>query len=51
MIELVRHRVLATDTRLQALLGAVSVTAFGWLLAADQIHPLVVYFLQMYLTF
>ena len=25
--------------------------SFGWLLVQDQIHPLFVYFLQVYLTF
>lgn len=30
---------------------AMSLTAFGWLLAQDLIHPAVIFFLQLYLAF
>ena len=51
MIELVRRRALAPDARLSALLGATAFGSFGWLLLHDQVHPLVVYLLQVYLAF
>lgn len=31
--------------------AGVTVAAFGWLLAHDAIHPVVVYGLQLYLSF
>ena len=31
--------------------AAGTVASFAWLLAQDQIHPIVVYLLQVYLTF
>ena len=30
---------------------AVSLTAFGWLLAQDLIHPVVIFLIQLYLAF
>jgi len=52
MIESVRKRVAALpDLPLQLILAVGTVTSFGWLLVQDQIHPLFVYFLQVYLTF
>jgi hypothetical protein len=52
MIQAVRKRVAALpDLTLQVLLAAGSLASFGWLLVQDQIHPLFVYFLQVYLTF
>ncbi|MEE8278435.1 MAG: hypothetical protein V3R89_06915 [Thermoanaerobaculia bacterium] len=36
---------------LQALYPVLSVLAFGWLLAQDLIQPIVIYLLQVYLTF
>jgi len=52
MIQAVRARVAAVpQASLQILLAAGTLASFGWLLAQDQIHPLFVYFLQLYLTF
>jgi hypothetical protein len=48
----VRKRVAAvSELPLQLILAAGTVASFGWLLVQDQIHPLFVYFLQLYLTF
>jgi len=35
----------------RVLLSAATVASFGWLLAHDMIHPLVIYALQLYLSF
>lgn len=35
----------------RVLLSAATIASFGWLLAQDQIHPLVVWALQLYLSF
>lgn len=52
MIQAVRARVAAVpQLSLQLLSAAGTLASFGWLLAQDQIHPLFVYFLQLYLTF
>ena len=52
MIQAVRARVAAVpQISQQLLLAAGALASFGWLLAQDQIHPLFVYFLQLYLTF
>ncbi|HVS02942.1 MAG TPA: hypothetical protein VMT16_09245 [Thermoanaerobaculia bacterium] len=51
MFTSLRERVAVSDTALQALLAAGTLVSFGWLLLQDQIHPIFVYFLQLYLTF
>ena len=52
MLEAVRKRVAALpDLPLQLILATGTLASFGWLLVQDQIHPLFVYFLQVYLTF
>ena len=52
MIDVVRKRVAALpDLPLQLVLAGATLASFGWLLVQDQIHPLFVYFLQIYLTF
>ncbi|HEV8631344.1 MAG TPA: hypothetical protein VGV61_13585 [Thermoanaerobaculia bacterium] len=52
MIEAVRKRVATLpDLPLQLILATGTLASFGWLLVQDQIHPLFVYFLQLYLTF
>ena len=56
MLDIARTRAAAArlvipDRLLHGLLAAGSLGSFGWLLAHDQVHPLVVYFLQVYLTF
>lgn len=48
----VRKRVATvSELPLQLTLAVGTVASFGWLLVQDQIHPLFVYFLQLYLTF
>jgi hypothetical protein len=52
MLEAVRKRVATLpDLPLQLALAGGSLLSFGWLLMQDQVHPLFVYFLQVYLTF
>ena len=35
----------------QMLLSAGTLASFGWLLLQNKIHPMVIYLLQIYLTF
>ena len=35
----------------RALLSAGTISSFGWLLLQNKIHPVLVYLLQVYLTF
>ena len=42
---------IAAELPLQVILATGTLASFGWLLVQDQIHPLFVYFLQIYLTF
>lgn len=53
MTELVRSskQIALSEPGQRLLLATSSAGAFGWLLAQDQVHPLVVYFLQLYLAF
>ena len=52
MLEAVRKRVATLpDLPLQLILAAGTLASFSFLLVQDQIHPLFVYFLQVYLTF
>lgn len=52
MVGSTRRRVL-TFPRIpaQIMLSAGTIASFGWLLLQNKIHPIVIYFLQMYLTF
>lgn len=52
MIEvLVRQRLRAIpEIAWKWLLAAGSLGSFGWLMALDQVHPIFVYLLQLYLT-
>ncbi len=51
MIPAIRRTVSLPRVSLQALLPVLSVLAFGWLLVNDLIQPIVIYCLQIYLTF
>ena len=52
MMQAVRTRVASLpDLPLQLALATGTLASFGWLLVHDQVHPLFVYFLQLYLTF
>jgi hypothetical protein len=46
-----KHASAVSELPLQMILAAGTVASFGWLLVQDQVHPLFVYFLQLYLTF
>ena len=52
MLESIRASVVALP-RLpsRALLSAGTVASFGWLLANDAIHPVVIYLFELYLSF
>lgn len=52
MLESVRRREVAVPrVPTQVLLSAGTLASFVWLLLQDKIHPIVVYLLQIYLTF
>jgi hypothetical protein len=52
IMQAVRKRVATLpDIPLQIALAGGTLLSFGWLLVQDQVHPLFVYFLQVYLTF
>ena len=51
MLESAKKLVAVPEIPMQWLATASTVAAFGWLLFQDRIHPLVVYCLQLYLTF
>jgi hypothetical protein len=51
MIDLVRKHVAVPHVPVKALLSLGTLASFGWLLAQDRIHPLVMYALQLYLSF
>ncbi|MEM9292633.1 MAG: hypothetical protein AAGD01_13205 [Acidobacteriota bacterium] len=51
MLDLARKFSVSSRIPEQALITTASLTAFGWLLANDLIHPVAIFFLQLYLTF
>lgn len=51
MLEQVRKRITVASLPLEWLLSVTSVGSFTWLLLQNQIHPLAVYLLQLYLSF
>lgn len=52
MLQSARNRLVAVPrVPVQVLLSAGTLVSFGWLLSQNKIHPLVVYLLQVYLTF
>lgn len=51
MIDLVRKHVAVPQVSGRVLLSVGTVASFGWLLAHDLIHPLVIYAFQLYLAF
>ena len=52
MLQSARNRVVALPRiPTQTLLSAGTLASFGWLLLQGKIHPLVIYLLQIYLTF
>jgi hypothetical protein len=51
MIDLVRKHVAVPHVPVRVLLSVGTVAGFGWLLTQDMVHPLVIYALQLYLSF
>jgi len=52
MLEFARNRVVALPrVPVQVLLSAGTLVSFGWMLLQNRIHPIVIYLLQVYLTF
>ncbi len=52
MIHSASNRVVALPgVSIQLLVSVGTLASFGWLLLQDKIHPIVIYLLQIYLTF
>ncbi len=51
MLRSIQWTVVLPGLSLRGLYPLLSVLAFGWLLANDIIQPIVMYLLQLYLTF
>ena len=51
MLESVRKSIAMPAVPARTLFSVGALGSFGWLLAHDLIHPLVIYLLQIYLTF
>ena len=51
MLDSIRKQVAVPEVPVKVLLSVGAVASFGWLLSQDVIHPIVVYALQLYLSF
>ena len=51
MLEAIRKAAAPPRVSSQALIAAITFTAFGWLLVNDLIRPLAILLLQLYLAF
>ncbi|HVT58687.1 MAG TPA: hypothetical protein VHR45_09815 [Thermoanaerobaculia bacterium] len=51
MSELVRRVVAIPHVPAKVLLSAAALVSFGWLLAHDLVHPILIYAVQLYLSF
>lgn len=51
MPDLVRRSIAIPRLPVKVLLSAATLASFGWLLAHGMVHPIVVYALQLYLSF
>jgi hypothetical protein len=51
MPDLVRKSIAIPQLPVKVLLSAATLASFGWLLAHGMVHPIVVYALQLYLSF
>jgi hypothetical protein len=51
MLDSVRKHVAIPQVSGKVLLSVGTLTSFGWLLFHDSIHPIVIYALQLYLSF
>jgi len=51
MLESARKISTVPEVQVRVLLSVGTIASFGWLLVQDRIHPIVVYCLQLYLSF
>lgn len=51
MLDSVRKHVAVPYVPVKVLLSVGSLASFGWLLSHDLVHPIVIYALQVYLSF
>jgi hypothetical protein len=51
MLQSIRRSLVVVRLPLPWVLSLATCLSFSWLLVQDQIHPLMVYLLQLYLTF
>jgi hypothetical protein len=51
MLDSVRKHVAVPDVPVKVLLSVGSLASFGWLLSHDLVHPIVIYALQLFLSF
>jgi hypothetical protein len=51
MLDSVRKHVAVPYVPVKVLLSVGSLASFGWLLSHDLVHPIVIYALQLYLSF
>lgn len=51
MLDLVRKHVAIPHVPAKVLLSVAALGSFGWLLAHDLVHPIVIYAVQLYLSF
>jgi hypothetical protein len=51
MLDSVRKHVAVPYVPVKVLLSVGSLASFGWLLSHDLVHPIVIYALQIYLSF
>jgi hypothetical protein len=51
MLDSVRKHVAVPDVPVKVLLSVGSLVSFGWLLSHDLVHPIVIYALQLFLSF
>jgi hypothetical protein len=51
LLQSIRKAVPVAEVPVEWLLATGTVVSFGWLLVQDRIHPLVIYCLQLYLSF
>ena len=52
MLDSVRkHAAAVPDVPIKVLLSVGSLASFGWLLSHDLVHPIVIYALQLFLSF
>lgn len=51
MLDSIRKQVAVPYVPVKVLLSVGSLVSFGWLLSHDLVHPIVIYALQLYLSF